>query len=161
MNRTLENPYTPPEAKVSDPDQIMAPAKVYSPTQVKAGAFLGGPLTAVYLLKRNFDAMGKGDLAKRTLLLGLAFNLAFILVLPCLPSRFPNMVLPLAYSLLAGHLAETYQLKKQQILDSETFSFQSNWMVAGASLIGIVVFLAIAIAAAFLLASVGLMHLGS
>ena len=37
---------------------------IYSPYQVFAGAFFGGPIAAVYLVWKNFEALGKESLAR-------------------------------------------------------------------------------------------------
>lgn len=157
MNQPQENPYLPPQSEVggqTDPGMLAPRIGIYSPNQVKAGAFLGGPLAAVYLLKSNYEALEKRDLASLTLWIGLGGTLLLIALLSVVPEHFPKMVIPLAYSLGAGYFASEFQVRKDAISASERLTFQSNWKVVGVSLLGIVVFLVIAIAFLFLMGMV-------
>jgi hypothetical protein len=49
---------------------------MYSPGQIAGGAFLGGPVGALYFLRANFIAMGNARLAATTLLYGIPFVVA-------------------------------------------------------------------------------------
>jgi len=56
-------------------------------------------------------------------------------LLPFVPDRFPNYVIPLLYSIAAGFVADKWQLRKQAILDSGKYQIQSNWRVFGMALL--------------------------
>ena len=109
----------------------MTPTPIYSPRQVFGGSFLGGPIAAVYFLHRNFQTLHNGDAARRTLWWGVVFNVGLIALIPFLPERFPNYVLPLAYSWAARGIATSKQMSKETIASSPEFSFYSNWRVVG------------------------------
>lgn len=130
----------------------MSGISIYSPKQVSAGSFLGGPIAAVYFLRRNFQALGNPDAARRTLWWGIVFNIAVAAVIPFLPDRFPNYVLPLAYSWAAYGIAASKQLSKETIASSPEFSFESNWRVVGIAIVFLVATVALWFALFFLLA---------
>jgi hypothetical protein len=48
----------------------MDKSKIYSPNQVGLGTFFGGPLAAVYFLKKNFDAVDNSATAEKTVIIG-------------------------------------------------------------------------------------------
>jgi hypothetical protein len=130
----------------------MSRISIYSPKQVLTGSLLGGPIAAVYFLRRNFQALGNPDAARRTLWWGIVFNIAVTAAMPFLPDRFPNYVLPLAYSWAAHGIAASKQLSKETIASSPEFSFQSNWRVVGLAIVFLVATVAMWLALFFLLA---------
>jgi hypothetical protein len=125
---------------------------IYSPKQVLAGSFLGGPVAAIYFLRRNFQALGNPDAARKTFWWGIVFNIAVAAVMPLLPDRFPNYVLPLAYSWAAHGIAASKQLSKEMIASSPEFSFASNWRVVGLAIVFLVATVALWFALFLLLA---------
>ena len=132
----------------------MTPTAIYSPKQILGGSFLGGPIAAVYFLRRNFQTLHNASAARWTLVWGIVFNIVLVALIPFLPERFPNYVLPLAYSWAACGIATAKQITKETITSSPEFSFHSNWRVAGlgvAFLIGtLVLWLAIFFGLAYL-----------
>lgn len=107
---------------------------MYSPKQIFGGALLGGPAAAVYFLMRNFHALGKAPSARATFWWGVALNVCLVALIPFLPGRFPNYILPLAYSWAVRGIAESKQLSKKAIAASPEFCFESNWKVVGLAL---------------------------
>ena len=124
---------------------------VYSPKQIFAGSFLGGPIAMVYFLRNNFQNLGNTSAATQTLWWGILFNIAIVASLPFLPSRFPNYVIPIVYSLTARRIASAKQMEKESIAASTEFCFQSNWKVVGLSVAFLLIALLVWFAAFFLL----------
>ena len=139
------NPYASPQARLEDAPSAARRA-VYSPTQGAVGTFLGGPLPAVYFLCVNYAALEQPRRVRAALAWGLAASLAFLLLFPFIPERVPRFLFPLAMSWAARLLIEKGQFSKEAIAASGRFRFQSNWRVAGVSLLGMLVFLALAFA---------------
>src|SRR4051812_35538525 len=106
---------------------------IYSPKQIFAGSFLGGPIALVYFLRNNFQRLGNNTVAAQTLLWGVLFNIIILAAIPFLPKHFPNYVIPLAYSWIARGIADANQLNKESIATSLQFCFHSNWRVLGLS----------------------------
>jgi hypothetical protein len=129
--------------------------KLYTPIQIRAGSFLGGPIASVYFLRENFRVLGKVSEAKTTLAWGIAFVVCLLALLPFLPARFPNYLIPLAYSIAAGSIAEKWQLQKQAIVNSGRYQFQSNWRVFGLAVLFLVAFLIVGAVTYFCLVALG------
>jgi len=133
------------------PEAETIPSKpLFSPGQVYTGSMLGGPLAAAYFIKKNFDALGNEQGSKRAVILGISFAVLLILILPFLPSKTPNMVIPIAYSFAAYQVVKQYQRTKEQIAESAEYVFHSAWRVAGIGLFSMVIFLVPAIGVAYL-----------
>lgn len=118
---------------------------LYSPNQVLAAAFIGGPLITLYALKQNFDVLGNLTGSQSVVRWGVAAVVLMLSVLPFLPQDFPQMVLPLAYSLVARAVAEKWQLTREQIADDERYDFIPTGRLIGQSLIGLLVFLVLSL----------------
>ena len=129
--------------------------KLYSPNQVAAAAFFGGPIAAIYVLWQNFRTMGNDHAARQTIWIGAGLFILLLAVLPFLPESFPNSALPAGYTVAAFTIAHTYQMSKAAISGSEQYAFQSNWKVAGLA----VMFL-VATAAVIFIELLALDHLG-
>ncbi|GGB14863.1 hypothetical protein [Agarivorans gilvus] len=133
--------------------------KVLSPAQIAGGSFWGGPIATVYYLRKNYLLIGNEALAQKTLIYGAIFIIFLMAILPFLPEKFPNMVLPLAYCLAARQIAETTQLKKDQIEGSEEYTFESNWKIFGVGILTLLIFLIVAMAVMFALEAASIVSL--
>ncbi|MGE4543262.1 MAG: hypothetical protein AB7D06_04030 [Pedobacter sp.] len=119
---------------------------IYSPTQAVWGTFLGGPLASVIFLRKNFQVLKNPVAEKKTVLLGTILLLVIIGILPFLPDKFPNMVIPFATTVSTRMIIEKYQFTRQTIVDSDCLTFQSNWCVFFVSIACLVVFFIVAMA---------------
>ncbi|HTE41888.1 MAG TPA: hypothetical protein VK629_13765 [Steroidobacteraceae bacterium] len=108
----------------------MKTKKLYSPLQAWTAAFVGGPLAAIYVLKSNYAEMGWEDWARFALRCGYVFVGVLCVIVPFLPERFPNVIIPVAYTIAAWQIVERHQLSKEAITQSEHFDFQPNARVA-------------------------------
>jgi hypothetical protein len=108
---------------------------VYSPHQIYVASFVGGPLGGAWFLSRNYRALSNATAATRSLLVGCV---AVILILPLtfvLPEKFPNLVIPIAYSFAFYYFANT-----QFAVDSaQGIRFGKGWR-HWTNLIGISIF---------------------
>jgi hypothetical protein len=123
----------------------LAKQKIYSPIQVLAASLLGGPMAMIYVLWKNFQTLENPHGMHQILVWGSIFIIALLLFSPLLPNSWLDFVIPLAYPLAARSLAESFQMSKQAIADSQTYEFQSVWNVIAVS----AVFLAAMIIVAF------------
>jgi hypothetical protein len=137
------------EATVGNP-------RLYTPLQIRAGSFLGGPIASVFFLRENFRVLGKVSEARTTLVWGIVLVVCLLAVVPFIPGHFPNYVIPLTYSIAAGSVAEKWQLPKQAIVDSGKYQFQSSWRVFGLSLLFLLAFLVVCVVEYFCLVALGL-----
>ncbi|HEV8331697.1 MAG TPA: hypothetical protein VGQ22_09795 [Steroidobacteraceae bacterium] len=122
-------------------------------------AFIGGPIAAVYVLRTNFEEMGRQADARWALIYGLAFIAALFAILPFLPEKFPNVAIPVGYSVAVGQIVEYKQLSKNAIRQSGHYEFQSNWRVMTVSAVSLVLVMVLLIAWMLLLAQLGVISL--
>ncbi|HEY5804068.1 MAG TPA: hypothetical protein VIT90_10290 [Lysobacter sp.] len=150
-----ENPYAAPGAVLSDAP-VTGSRRLYSPAQVAAGAFVGGPVGVIYFLWTNFRALANHRAAQRTLMIGALLLIALSLVLPLLPEKFPSLPFTIAYVLVARHIAEKQQMTKQAILESGDYTLYSNWRVFGLALVCVVFSFVLMLAPLVVLATLGI-----
>lgn len=152
-----ENPYAAPTSKAHDVALIDdgKKRKLFSPTQGGAGAFVFGPLMGLYAIQSNFAAMGEHAKKIQTLTYGAIFVVAFVLLNPFLPDKLPGYLFGLVYLFVTRAIIEKHQLTKQQIIDSEVYAFQSNWLVFGLGLLSSVILVALMVLVFFAYASFG------
>lgn len=132
---------------------------IYSPYQVFAGAFFGGPIAAVYLVWKNFEALGKDSLARQTILWGSVLVLATVAILPGLPENFPPYILPALFGGLAFFIASQYQMKKEAIRGSNEYQFASFWRVVAVVVLSLIAVFVLIVAYLLILWALGLMKL--
>jgi len=124
--------------------------------QVFAGAFAGGPIAAVYLVWKNFKALGNESLARQTILWGSILVLATVVSVPFLPDKFPNYALPAVFGGVAMVVANNFQMRKKTIEESGEYGFASFWRVTGVVVVSIIVFMVVILAFWFALSALGL-----
>ena len=133
--------------------------KMYSPNQISLGTYLGGPFAAIYFLKRNFDALNKEDLSKKTMQIGILFSIIILAIMPFIPESTPNILIPMLYLIPVIMVVGKHQMKKEEIIESSEYDFQSNWNVFGMSIIWLLAFLVAGIILLLVLESAGVISL--
>lgn len=137
----------------------MKQIEIYSPYQVFAGGFFGGPIAPVYLLWKNFKALGKDSLARQAILWGSVLVVATVAVLPFLPEKFPPYVLPAIFGGLAMIIARQSQMTKQAIRESNEYGFASFWRVVLVVVLSLIAIFVLIMAFVVMLWALGLMKL--
>jgi hypothetical protein len=133
--------------------------KVYSPVQVLVGSFVGGPFAAVFVLWRNFLALGNTVGATQTIIWGTLLALLVFVALPFLPEKFPNSAIPVAYAATAYLVAQQCQISKEDITKSGQYELRSNWNVLGVSLGFLLASFSVVMVWLFLLDRIGVVRL--
>ncbi len=111
----------------------------FSPKQIYIGTLIGGPLAGIYYLSENFNHIEKANLASVCKLVGAIFTLLIFWIAFRIPDEFPNAIVPIVYSAVAAAIAWQWQVKKEEVEAAESYGFQSNWKVAGVSLVSLVI----------------------
>jgi len=132
---------------------------LYSPNQILAAGFLGGPLACLYALKYNYDALANRQGAQAVVRWGVAFLIALASCLPFLQQSFPPFVLPVAYSFAARAIAQTTQRRREQIAGDENLDFIPTGRLIGSSVVCMLVFMLAVLVWLGVLAELGLVQL--
>jgi len=114
-------------------------------------------MAMVYVLWKNFQALENPHGMQQILFWGSIFIIALMLFSPLLPNSWLDFVIPFAYPLAAWSLAESFQMTKQAIADSQAYEFQSAWNVIAVSMVFLVAMVVVAFTWFFALVAVGLM----
>jgi hypothetical protein len=101
----LPNPYASP---VVEPP-VRRPYKLFSPGHVAWAAFLGAPLAGCVVMAVNYWRVGKPRAAWVALLCGGVATLALLGVGFVVPDRFPNFIIPAAYTFAMLQVAKSLQ----------------------------------------------------
>jgi hypothetical protein len=88
-----------------------SPYKIYKIKSIRIGTLLGGPLVTGYLMAVNFKAFNEPGNAKKAWtysILSTILIFSACILIP-LPDKFPNILIPLAYTGIAEYIAKRYQ----------------------------------------------------
>ncbi|GAB3532977.1 hypothetical protein [Photobacterium alginatilyticum] len=110
--------------------QDSATTRIYTPKQVACGA-LGGPVGLIYFLWANFSILKKENHSKATIILGIVFIISLIFAAPFVPQEVPAITFTIVYVILAFFLSQKFHLNKDEIMDSEEYTFHSSFRVFG------------------------------
>ena len=132
-------------------------ARIYSPNQVAVSTFIAGPLAGMHLLWSNFRLLDKQKQANLTAVVGLIVFAALVVSGFLVSEKWQRGGLFVAalVSIVARKVADSGQLSKQAISDSDEYIFQSGWKVFGLTLGWLAVTAVLAFVVAFILVLVG------
>lgn len=122
--------------------QVAAPArKIYSIKAIWLGTFLGGPLSAGYLIAENFKTLGQRNKVGLTWMIAIAVTAMIFGAIFLIPEieKIPQQLIPLTYSGIAYAVAAQSQGKRIKRFISESGSLFSMWRAVGISLLWCVI----------------------
>jgi hypothetical protein len=131
--------------------------KIFSPNQILACAFFGGPMAMVYALWKNFQVLERPRDMQQMLFWGSLFIVALLLFSPVIPD-WAEVAIPIAYSFAARSIAENHQMSKQDIRDSAQYEFQPILNVAVVCFVYFVIFVLLTFGLIFALISAGVIE---
>lgn len=115
--------------------------KIYKERAIYVGTFLGGPLTAGYLIANNFKAFNEIDKAKKTWIYAIITTIIIFGSLFLIPEnvKIPNQIMPLIYTAIAYYLVRHFQGKNISDHISSGGQLYNWWRTILVSLIGLIV----------------------
>jgi hypothetical protein len=131
--------------------------KIYSPNQVLAVSFLGGPMAMIYALWKNSHSLQDPHGMQQILFWGSIFIIALLLFAPLMASVWPAYVLPFVYPIAAWWLADQHQMTRQEIAASQDYEFQTVLNVIAVSIVFLIAMMVTAVIWINLLAAFGLL----
>ena len=137
----MHESYDPPDAELGRPSRFLG--DFYSPGQVGAAAFFGGPPAATHQLAHNYGAGDRADLVLRCHALGWLAVASLIPISLLLPENFPSAPIPIAYSIALREFAKRSQGGMLGAAAEAGSQRVSNWRVAGLVVLYLVVSVAL------------------
>ncbi|WP_330961290.1 hypothetical protein [Photobacterium sp. 53610] len=131
--------------------------RLYSPGQVAAATFLGGPLAASYMLNRNFIALGNPLKAKDVAQSGCWLTVILTFFLGLLSEEFSGFLLPFVFAFATYQYARNNQISKEEIEQSQEYQFFSDWNVLVVSVATLLIHIAFLCFVLSFYASVGIL----
>lgn len=125
--------------------------KIFTEKQISMSAFLGGPIPAGFMIFKNCLRLHKEREAYISLAITLIFTIVLIFVSFNLPDDFSsNSATRLLPSLVGLVMWGIYSIAlSKEIKTIVDINKESNWKVAGITILGIVVYLMVVIVLAF------------
>ncbi len=120
--------------------EIQAPTqKIYKDKAIWLGAFLGGPLTAGYIIAQNFKAFNEPDKARKTLIYTIIATVIIFGGIFLMPDsiKIPNQIIPLIYTGIAYYLLQHYQGTNITAHINAGGPVHSWWRILSVGLIGL------------------------
>lgn len=122
------------------------PYSLYSQRSISIATYIGGPIAAGILIRRNFINLGKENEGQKSLIIGIIATFLLFIGLYITPEdildKIPNMAIPLIYTAIVYFVVERSQgqdLKNHQINEG---LFYSTWKAAGIGGVYLVVMVA-------------------
>ena len=116
-------------------DPIAEEYKLYSATSIRIATFLGTPIAAGILIRKNYVMLGDEDKGKNALIISIIATLGLFVILYFIPEsmmdRIPNVAIPLVYMAIVHYYVQTTldaALKKHEVNGG---GFYSGWRAAG------------------------------
>lgn len=82
---------------------------LFSVMQIAVATFVGSPIAGCLLLAQNYRNLGRSGSAVKTLILGVVSTIVLLFIAFLLPENFPNVVLPMAYTIAMRELVKYLQ----------------------------------------------------
>lgn len=128
--------------------------KFYSQPAILIATFFGGPLAAGYLVKKNYDALGQPDYAKKSLIIGILVTILIMAILFAIPEdildKIPSAIIPGIYTLIIYFIVEKLQGKQLKEHKENDGAFHSTWKAVGIGAICFVILIGVIFGYAYL-----------
>ena len=126
-------------------------SKLYTENAIRIATFLGGPLVTGYLLADNYRQLGETQKIPTTWMGAILATGAIFVIGLYLPANTPPYLLPIAYTIAAYYVAQNLQGVKIRAHIAAGGEIWSIWRAVVAGLVGLVIIIALALAAFFLM----------
>lgn len=119
--------------------------RFYSLKAISIATFFGGPLAAGYLVKKNYEALGQADNARKSLFIGIASTIVLFVIAYLIPDELSTKIGTLIPGLSAWMIyliVEKLQGNELKLHKESEGKFYSGWKAAAVGSISMVIFLA-------------------
>lgn len=119
--------------------------KLYSQTAISIATYFGGPLAAGILTRRNFINLGKEQLGKNALIIGIISTMLLFVGIFSIPQniidKIPNIIIPLFYTIIINLVVDKYQGSNLKEHKQKNRPFYSVWKATGIGIICMLILL--------------------
>lgn len=109
--------------------------ELYSQRAISIATYFGGPLAAGILARQNFINLGKEELGKKSLIIGIVATILLFVGIFSVPEeimdKVPNAIIPLIYTGIIYLIIEKYQGRELQQHKENNRPFYSAWKATG------------------------------
>ncbi|MBN1255177.1 MAG: hypothetical protein JXA50_07895 [Deltaproteobacteria bacterium] len=120
--------------------------KLYSQKSIAIATYLGGPLAAGVLIRRNFINLGNEDHGKNALVIGIISTILLFPALFLIPEhiidKIPNYVIPAIYTGIIYLIVDRLQGKELKKHKENKGQFYSSWKATGIGAIYMLIIIA-------------------
>ena len=131
--------------------------KLFTPNQIFACTFFGGPMAMIYALWKNFQELERPRDAQQILFWGALFVVALLLFSPFILD-WAEIAIPIGYSIAARSIAANHQMRKEDILNSQTYEPQPIVNVAAIAIVFFLAFVFVTFSFIFALVAAGVIE---
>lgn len=87
--------------------------KIFSQQAIAIATYIGGPVAAAYLVKKNYQAFDQDDNGKKALIIGIISTILLFGGIFSIPEhiidKIPNMVIPTIYTIIIYFIVDKKQ----------------------------------------------------
>ncbi|MDX2110159.1 MAG: hypothetical protein SFY80_07965 [Verrucomicrobiota bacterium] len=131
-------------------ETVSPPYVLYSPAQVALGSFIGGPMSACWLMGENYKVLGNTQAMRSTTVWGVVATSVALGMALFMAETLPPGVLPIGYTCGLYFTAKQLQETTVQNHLAAGGALGSWWRVVAVGVVGMAVILGIAMALALL-----------
>ncbi|WP_298899737.1 hypothetical protein [uncultured Psychroserpens sp.] len=117
--------------------------KLHTARAIGGATFLGGPLAAGYLIRENFNALGKRSEGQLSLIIGIVATILLfsgIFITPnSIMDKIPRQIIPLIYTGIIYGIVEWKQGDALKAHQNNGQLFFSGWRSAGVGLVALLI----------------------
>ena len=102
---------------------------LYSPRQIEIATYLTGPVSAIYMLVKNYNILEQHRISRNVKYIGAFVFVIYAVIALYFPFKVPFPILQGIPVLFVWAVLKKYHMTKEEIIMLSPFSFRSNWSV--------------------------------
>lgn len=131
--------------------------KLFSQNAITLATYLGGPVAAGYLIKKNYESFDQKEKGKKALIIGIVSTISIFIGLFLIPEviidKIPNVLIPAIYTAIIYVIVEKNQGQRLKEHKESGGLFYSIWKAIGIGAIFMVILLAMIVGTTFTIAN--------
>lgn len=128
--------------------------KLFSQRAISIATYIGGPVAAGYLVKKNYEALDQSEKGKKALIIGIISTILIFAGIFSIPEhiidKIPNALIPAIYTGIIYLIVEKVQGQRLKEHKESGGEFYSGWKATGIGAIFMMILIVIIAGAAFI-----------